>query len=379
MKGGKPFLSVLDEESFIQQYPTIQGTTSIEKLLTLYPTYDNSVPLNVLIGCGNMYDSDWFRYENNETYSIFIDSVENYEGIRTSDLLDTRKQYKMFTVFYEEMVTDLIPQNIVTHYHFDLMVAYFCNRNEYMKLFDRTLRPGGSIVFNRLEHSGALQFFTVTNSVVQFLSQQMTTLPPGHVMHNLSKYFIFDTINKGITLKDDTSDEFFLLHSHLLSAELGFRFIEIERSAGKMNFVPYENDISLAYHNFLNITYGINYNISKKSFNYQEYSYPVPMQVKPDTTNSRGKIVEIWNSPCAKFIINNVMTNEEFENYVKYGRLDQGLIDSLITKVIQSPQLQQEYVQKVSPKSESYVESEFVESFLSEIFKDYEYYEFTKR
>lgn len=379
MKGGKPFALFLDEESFVQQYPGMAGTTSIEKLLTLYPIYDHSTPINVLVGCGNMNDNDWSRFNSSETYSIYIDSKTNEEEIESSSLLDVRRQYKMFTVFFEEINIDLMPENAVTHYHFDLMVAYFCDRNAYMKLFDRTLRPGGFVVFNRTEHHSFLQFFSVENSSIKLLDQYLQPLAADSRVRSMLKYFSFDIANKRVTLKDESSDEYFLLYSKLLSAESGFKFMEVKRSVSGLSMEPYVSDVSDAYAKFLVTTHGSKYDIIRKSFNYQNYSYPVPLQVRTSESYNRGKYVEIWNSPCAKFIVNTVMTDIEFNNYVQYGRIDQHLINALLDKVLSSAELKQEYVGQVAPKSEEFREDEFIGMFYAEILKDYEYYEFIKR
>jgi hypothetical protein len=350
--GGLPItnIDITNKEHFLEYYRTYAGQSSYEILFNLLPFIDK--PMNILVGCGNFNDNDFFRFNNSPYYSLYIETNDNYEHINRSNQLDINKQYEMYTIFNEEIdKIKLLPKNFIDNIHLDLMVSYFCPRDDYLNLIRKSLKKGGKFIFQYLERSGAPYF--VRNNIIKDVYNKVIDI-------SIFSDVIIDHSSYNIYIPDDKIQQFFNKRQ-LLSPQCGFILRNME------NNYRYKSNIIGQYHKYL-INILPEFVVELKTFNYQNYTYPVPIKINLDNS------LEIWNSSNAKFIINDVMTVAGRDEYIATPILSDIKIQKLFEKSTK-PEYQKIYREKLG---RDYNYEELQGLFYEEIFSENYYFEITK-
>ena len=114
--GGKPFDKYqFDTEAEFASWYDSKNKPSLQLLRDQLSKFQigsltplNDGPFNILVGCTNSDDNDYFRFKDSEFYSLFIDS-------RLDVQFEGKKQYYMYTINYEQLIAQkkYIPQNIL--------------------------------------------------------------------------------------------------------------------------------------------------------------------------------------------------------------------------------------------------------------------------
>jgi hypothetical protein len=314
LKGGRP---IIDNKQLFTLVNTKLGEqSSFDKLLQLIKFI--KPPNNILVGSGNFNIDDYDRFKNNNYYTVYIETINNYESITNSKQLDIEKQYYMFTIFYEEIEIERMPLNCIDNIHLDLMVSYFCPRDGYLDIIRRSLKPNGKFIFQYVpDHS---------NRPLIFHNNIITDLNGDIIDANIFDDVIINHDNNYIFIPDDNIDIFFSKRLSL-SPEINYKIRNL------LTNITYTSNIIEQYTKYLR-KHLPEFIVELKTFTYSNYTYPVPLK--------------IWNSETIEFLINNIMLPIEKQTYIENGIFSDELLDILFQRLkkLESEPIQYERIRK---------------------------------
>lgn len=358
LKGGRKFIneSPILIEQFIKIYNELSGTSSYDKLLSLIP-FRNEIN-NILVGCGNFDETDYNRFKDNMYYTLYIDSSNEFNSLT----FDIEKQYYMYTILINEMIgKQPLPENFIDNIHLDLMVSYFCNRNEYLDLIRSSLKPGGKFVFQYVDRGGTPYFIDDNDEITNIKRE---------VVNPNFEYIVIDHNQCKLYLTDDNIDAFFTKNTNL-SPSLGISFIKLR------GFKRYTSNILGQYYIYLKKILP-EFLVELKTFNYQNYTYPVPLKINLDNS------IQIWNRNYSNFLINNVMTTEERQVYINSSSISSDKIYELLDRTNQPDNLEKydnfkKHIEEDRhEKFDLYTKENLTTKVFEELLEEIPYFEITK-
>ena len=308
--GGKIFWRYikLTEEDFVTLYEKDTNHNdkhySLKFLLTQQssiPINLNAEPFNVLVGCTNSVDNDYYRFKNSNFYSLYIDSNHDTG-------FDSIKQYHMYTILYDDLIDQIknIPQNIVLNIHFDTGVSYSCPGDEYLKIASHILVPGGKLIFNYgMQHAANIYFYDHINNKFS---------------NNIKKEDLEQMYNIQINIDSNTIINYY--NKNKLDPQFNVEIIYIY---GNRRFI---NEFECNYIDYLREKYP-KFTFEEKTYTFRNYTYPVPIRKLIDNDKINTYYEKI------NFIFNEIMNKEERLNYIKSPVISPELVHKLKIRILE--------------------------------------------
>ncbi len=356
--GGGPLSTVIGKEEFYARISSTQpiGVAYLIKFVDLFQSLAESNRLNILIGAANVYNYDFERFKDSN-YSLFIDdftiNIDKYKDLYKERL------YDMFTISnsnndYETKLNNNFLSNRfsnkVNMFCTDVNTAYFLNKDIYINLASKILKPGGKFIFHHAEKLVRTHVFE-GNKLIYLLGRT-------YVSDEYAKLFTIDTTNKTIKIIGDDNIKTIFTDLNLLAPSFPIKIMD------RATQEYYEDNLYEAYLRYFQLVFDKVFTSELKTFTYMNFTYPVPNSYK----TTLRKFVH--------FIISRVMTEEERAEYLTTNTLTDRKLNELIGRVNNSKTLQT----LTSEIKEGYVfnADDFRTNVISQFKEIYYYYELTK-
>ena len=321
--GGKIFWRYREftEKDFVELYEKDINHNdihySLEFLLTQISSIPINSPFNILVGCTNLEPNDYYRFKDSEFYSLFIDSIMSNNLYQMA--FDSRKQYHMYTILYEDLITKLqnIPQNIASNIYFDTGVSYFCPANEYFQIVSHILIPGGNFVFNYgMQHANYVYYYDSNTN--KFSNNKFS--------NNKTKEELEDEYKIKINIE---SRQIIINKDIYVNNKLDPQYnIIIRKNIDHKFTIEFKKKIEYKYIDYLIETYP-QFTFREEICNYKNYNYRVPIRIFED-----NNMIETFDEKI-NFILNE-MNIEEKLNYVKTGEISREIIIKISIRILEN-------------------------------------------
>jgi hypothetical protein len=332
MKGGMPLKDILYRftlSEFVEWYQSeIQNKNEYQILLELLnqiqiPSDWDIKPFNILVGATNSYDNDYFRFNDSNIYSLYIDTEVSKEPDR---------QYKMYTVNFNDISPNILsfPENSVNQIHFDTQVSYFCPII-YLHFAEHVLIKGGKIIFDLAQHGNNTYMYAGNmfrhhngiNSKDELESKYNVTI-------DMDRRTILPRINQlGVYGNGNIDPQLFLKI--------------VEYVDGK--FIPFNKDPYRGYLQYCSEKYQL-LRFEEKTYTFSNYTYPVPIR----TINENFEI-NLFDETI-DFIGNKVMSPDERRNYINNKIITDDLTSNIIRRITENNNMKLEFYTHTSEFTE---------------------------
>ena len=366
--GGEKYTKNL--KKFIDWYNTQQQSKSsvdILQILYKFHQFDDlkifSIPRNILVGCSNKDDNDYFRFKDNNFYSLYINSSNEFA-------FDSVRQYYMYTIYKEQLLEQInnenykgnkikyklenLPPNTIDNIHFDLYTSYLCNSQEYFRIASHLLKPYGIMSFNLYGNtSGAIYTYNQTTKI--FKSNFGRESDPEVSLQELQdRYKVIIDVEK---------NEIRLAKSAYLSNMLSPQsYLTINNSVKGSRFEFISNYDE--YIEYLRTIYNGKFTFEKVMYTLKNYTYPVPIRI--DNTNQ----ILLYDESKSLIIFNIIMTSDERQGYLKDKIISEDLINELAERILENA----EYLQHFSEDNTITLTKENIVDKINSILSKPQYY-----
>ena len=346
--GGLRLFNSMTRDEFLNYYLS-NDKSSYEKILTI----EHLNKVNILVGCGNFNDNDYLRFRCSPYYSLYIETIENFEGVSNSRELDPNKQYDMYTIFIEEIdKKKLFPENFIDNIHLDLNVSNFCKKDDYLNLVRKSLKIGGKFVFQELDKGAIVYLVNEDNKIIDTQTNKEIYITEFNINHD----------SKRIDIPNENIEKFFDSRVSL-SPSVGIALYK------KMTKYKPDLNIREKYKKYLK-TKLPGFDVQLKMCTYENYDYPVPFRVNGNLD------FDIVNCKNLNYLVNFVMTIDEKMEYYNTGKLKKEKLPELSQRISEQ---ESEYLNSYKKEFDvDYNHRSFFRSLLEEIYIPIYYYEITR-